>query len=342
MRILVDAMGGDNAPHEIVLGAIQATEELGVEVTLIGRGEDILTALRGHGHNDLPKGVSVSHASQVVEMTDSPAASGKEKPDSSMAVGLRMLAAGEGDAFVSAGNTGALLAGAILTVKRIKGVKRAALAPIVPTKAGGAILIDCGANLECKPEYLLQFGTMGSLYAQKALGIKTPRVGLLNIGAEETKGPELLKEAYPLLSEAGRRGVIQFIGNIEGRDAAFGAADVIVSDGYAGNIFLKTMEGVGLFFADTLKGLFYKNALTKISALIVKDGLRAFKKTLDYTETGGSPLLGLQKPVIKAHGSSNAKAMKNAIRQARDFAAGNAIPAITESIAAFTAEDNPA
>ena len=341
MHILVDAMGGDNAPVEIVLGAIQAAEELGAEVTLIGRGEDILAALRAHGHDDLPKGVSISHASQVVEMTDSPASSGKDKPDSSMAVGLRMLAAGEGDAFVSAGSTGALLAGAILTVKRVKGVKRAALAPIVPTKAGGAILIDCGANLECKPDYLLQFGYMGSLYARKALGVQNPRVGLLNIGAEETKGPEWLRESYKLLIEAGNAGKINFIGNIEGRDAAFGAADVIVSDGYAGNIFLKTMEGVGLFFADMLKGLFYKNALTKVSALMVKDGLRTFRKTLDYTETGGSPLLGLQKPVIKAHGSSNAKSMKNAIRQARDFAAGNVIPDIADTVAAIPAGEEP-
>ena len=337
MQILVDAMGGDNAPREIVSGAIQAAGALDVGVTLVGRGEDILAALHELGHDDLPKGITVSHASQVVEMTDSPASSGKDKPDSSMAVGLRMLAAGDGDAFVSAGSTGALLAGAILTVKRIKGVKRAALAPVVPTKAGGAILIDCGANLECKPEYLLQFGAMGALYAQKALGVDNPRVGLLNIGAEETKGPQLLKDAYPLLLEAKEAGALNFIGNIEGRDAAFGAADVIVSDGYAGNIFLKTMEGVGLFFADMLKGLFYKNALTKVSALIVKDGLRAFKKTLDYTETGGSPLLGLQKPVIKAHGSSNAKALKNAIRQARDFSSGGVIPAIADMLAAVPA-----
>jgi glycerol-3-phosphate acyltransferase PlsX len=275
-------------------------------------------------------------------MSDSPSASGKDKPDSSMAVGLKMLAAGEGDAFVSAGNTGALLAGAIFTAKRIKGIKRAALAPIVPTKAGSAILIDCGANLECKPEYLLQFGLMGSLYAQRALGVENPRVGLLNIGAEETKGLEVHQEAYKLLRDASHAKKLNFIGNIEGRDASFGAADVIVSDGYGGNIFLKTMEGVGLFFADTLKGLFYQNALTKLSALIVKGGLRSFKKKLDYTETGGSPLLGLQKPVIKAHGSSNAKAIKNAVRQAKNFAEGGVITAITERIAAIDGPEEPA
>jgi glycerol-3-phosphate acyltransferase PlsX len=335
-------MGGDNAPLEIVKGAVEAVSELGTEVTLVGRGEDILAALHRLGYDDLPAGVSVSHASQVVEMTDSPAVSGKEKPDSSMAVGLRMLAAGDGDAFVSAGSTGALLAGASLTVKRIKGVRRAALAPVIPTKSGGALLIDCGANLECKPEYLLQFGYMGSLYARKALGVEAPRVGLLNIGTEAAKGPELQKEAYKLLLEAGRAGLLNFTGNIEGRDVAFGAADVIVSDGYSGNIFLKTMEGVGLYFADMLKGLFYRNALTKVSALMVKSGLRAFKKTLDYTETGGSPLLGLQMPVIKAHGSSNAKAVKNAIRQARDFSAGGVIGAIAENIPSLAAGEEPA
>jgi glycerol-3-phosphate acyltransferase PlsX len=275
-------------------------------------------------------------------MSDSPSASGREKPDSSLAVGLRMLANGEGDAFVSAGSTGALLAGSLFTAKRIKGIKRAALSPIVPTKKGGAILIDCGANLECKPEYLLQFGIMGSIYAQKALGMENPRVGVLNIGAEETKGLEVHKEAYKLLTAAHREGKINFIGNIEGRDAMFGAADVIVSDGYGGNIFLKTMEGVGLFFADMLKGLFYKNALTKISALLVKNGLRQFKKTLDYTETGGSPLLGLQKPVIKAHGSSNAKAVKNAVRQARNFAAGSVIPEIEAALKTLNADGDPA
>jgi glycerol-3-phosphate acyltransferase PlsX len=333
MHILVDAMGGDNAPFEIVKGAVGAVDELGVTVTLIGKGEEILDALQKQGLDDLPKGIAIAHASQVVEMSDSPASSGKDKPDSSMAVGLRMLAADEGDAFVSAGNTGALLAGAILSVRRIKGVKRAALAPVIPTKAGGAVLIDCGANLECKPGYLLQFGYMGSLYAQKVLQRDNPRVGLLNVGAEETKGTAVLKEAYQMLKGASEEGMLNFVGNIEGRDVAFGAADVVVSDGYAGNIFLKTMEGVGLFFADILKGMFYKNALTKISALIVKKGLRAFKKTIDYTETGGSPLLGLQKPVIKAHGSSNAKAMKNAIRQAKNFAAGGVIPTIAENIA---------
>jgi glycerol-3-phosphate acyltransferase PlsX len=332
MRIIVDAMGGDNAPHEIVRGAVDAVKELGVDVTLVGRGEDILAALKKLGYDDLPEGVTIAHASQVVEMSDSAASSGKDKPDSSMAVGLKMLAEGEGESFVSAGSTGALLAGAIFTVKRIKGIKRAALAPVIPTKNGGAVLIDCGANLECKPEYLLQFGFMGSLYARKALGIENPRVGLLNVGAEETKGTDMHQRAYKLLEASGTAGRVNFIGNVESRDVAFGAADVVVSDGYGGNILLKTMEGVGLFFADMLKGIFYKNLFTKIAALMVKKGLRSFKKIMDYTETGGSPLLGLQKPVIKAHGSSNAKAVKNAIRQAQNFHAGGVIPEIIEAV----------
>ncbi len=334
MHILVDAMGGDNAPLEIVRGAVEAVGELGVYVTLVGRSEDVLEALQRQGLSDIPKGMALTHASQTVEMTDNPAAALKEKPDSSIAAALRILAEGGADAFVSAGSTGALLSGAIFTVKRIPGIRRAALAPVIPTKNGGAVLIDCGANLECKPDYLLQFAQMGSLYAKLALGRENPRVGLLNIGTEDTKGPELQKNARILLSEAHGKGFLNFAGNIEGRDAVFGAVDVIVSDGYSGNIFLKTMEGVGLFFAETMKNVFTKNAFTKLSAITVRGGLREFKKTLDYAETGGSPLLGLQKPVIKAHGSSGAKAMKNAVRQARDFAAGGVIDAISRQLEA--------
>jgi len=335
MKILLDAMGGDNAPHEIVRGGVQATQAYGVEVALVGRGEEILAVLKELGHDDLPPGVTVSHAEQVVEMTDNPATSSRDKPDSSMNVGIRMLKNGEGDGFVSAGNTGALLAAGIFGVGRIKGIKRAALAPVVPTKAGGALLIDCGANLECKPEYLLQFAYMGSLYAQTVLKKERPRVGLLNIGAEETKGTALQKEVYPLLTAAGKAGKIHFTGNVEGRDVAFGACDVVVADGYSGNIFLKTMEGVGLYFADMLKEMFYKSATTKLAALLCKDGIRKFKKTLDYSEVGGSPLLGLQKPVIKAHGSSNAKAIQNAVRQAKEFAEGQIIESIVSNIDAM-------
>ena len=338
MKILLDAMGGDNAPREVIQGGIQAARAYGAEVALVGRGEEILSVLKELGYGDLPEGVSVSHASQVVEMTDNPSASSREKPDSSMAVGIRMLAAGEGDAFVSAGNTGALLASAIFGVGRIKGIKRAALAPVVPTKTGGALLIDCGANLECKPEYLLQFACMGSLYAQTVLKKERPRVGLLNIGTEETKGAALQKEVYPLLAAAGREGKIHFTGNVEGRDVAFGVCDVVVADGYSGNIFLKTMEGVGLYFADMLKGMFTKNAQTKLAALLCKQGLRDFKKTLDYSEVGGSPLLGLCKPVIKAHGSSNAKAIQNAVRQAKEFAEGRITESIVSDIGAMKAE----
>lgn len=336
MKILLDAMGGDNAPYEIIKGGIQAAQEYGVKVALVGRGEEILSVIKDLGHDDLPEGISISHASQVVEMTDNPAASSREKPDSSMAVGIRLLSSGEGDAFVSAGNTGALLAGAIFGVGRIKGIKRAALAPVVPTKTGGALLIDCGANLECKPEYLLQFAYMGGLYAKIILNRESPSIGLLNIGAEETKGAPLQKEAYALLQKAGADGRIRFTGNVEGRDVVFGACDVVVADGYSGNIFLKTMEGVGLYFADMLKTMFTKSAKTKVAALLCKDGIQEFKKTLDYAEVGGSPLLGLCKPVIKAHGSSNAKAIQNAVRGAKDFAEGKIIETIMQNIDAMT------
>lgn len=332
MKIIVDAMGGDNAPVEIVRGALDAVSEFGVETILVGRGETILNTLKEMGYDDLPQGVEISHAGSVIEMDDDPSAAIKAKPDSSIVVGLKLLAEGEGQAFVSAGSTGALLAGATLYVKRIKGIRRAALAPFLPTKTGHCVLIDCGANTECTPEYLMQFAYMGRCYVSKQLGIPSPKVGLLNIGTEEAKGTPLQKETYQLLKAASADGKLNFSGNVEGRDVAFGAVDVVVSDGYSGNILLKTMEGVGLFFSDLLKEMFTRSTKTKLAALMVKDGLRAFKKTLDYTETGGSPLLGLAKPVIKAHGSSNAKAMKNAIRQARIFSESGVIPEIEKNL----------
>ena len=235
-----------------------------------------------------------------------------------MVVGLQMLRDGQGDAFVSAGSTGALLSAATLIVKRVKGIRRAAMGPVVPTKNGGAILIDCGATADCTPEFLLQFAFMGSFYAKKVLKLENPRVALLNIGAEDTKGGELQKKVYPLLMQAGAEGYINFIGNIEARDVPLGGADVIVSDGFSGNILLKGIEGTALFMSDMMKDLFKKNLLTKLAAGLCMSGIKAFKKKLDYRETGGTALIGLNKPVIKAHGSSDALAIRNAIRQARD------------------------
>jgi len=332
MRIILDVMGGDNAPGELVRGALLANREQRCDITLVGRGEDILGVLKQEGLDTLPSGVEIAHASQVVGMEDDPSSAIKEKPDSSVAVGLNLLVEGGGDAFVSAGSTGAVLSGATLIVKRIKGIRRAALSPIIPTAKGGALLIDCGANVECTPEYLLQFAFMGSLYMKHAMGHETPRVGLLNIGTEETKGTPAHKEAYQLLRRVHEDGRIHFAGNVEGRDIAFGAADVVVADGFSGNILLKTTEGIGLFFADLMKQMFTKNAVTKLGALCVKDGLRSFRKLLDYTEYGGAPFIGVSRPVIKAHGSSNARATASAIRQAAAFASSGVTKQITDNI----------
>ena len=244
MKIIVDAMGGDNAPVSNVRGALAAVRELGVEVILVGRGEDILKVLKDDGIDELPPGLEIAHASQVVEMCDNPATAFREKKDSSLTVGLNLLKSGAGDAFVSAGSTGALLSAATLMIKRVRGIRRAALAPVVPTGAGGAVLIDCGATAEGTPEYLLQFAFMGSYYAERVLKRPEPKVGLLNIGAEPSKGTDLQREAHALLTAADKAGRIRFVGNVEAREAVFGQVDVIVSDGYSGNIFLKTMEGV--------------------------------------------------------------------------------------------------
>ena len=332
MKIIVDAMGGDNAPEAPVMGAIQANKEYGVEIILVGKGEDILKVLADNGISDLPAGVAVSHASEVVEMCDDPATAFRKKKDSSLTVGLNLLKAGEGDAFVSAGSTGALLSGATLVAKRIKGIRRAALAPVVPTGNGGAVLIDCGANAECPPESLLQFAYMGSYYAEKVLLRPNPKVGLLNIGADPSKGTTLQTTVYPMLEAAAEAGRIHFVGNVEAREAVEGAVDVIVSDGYSGNIFLKTMEGTGLFLVRELKGIFKKNLMTKLAAVLVSGGLKDLKKLMSASEVGGTALVGISKPVIKAHGSSDAYAIQNAVRQARGFASSGMIESITQNI----------
>ena len=332
MKIIVDAMGGDNAPVSNVRGALAAVRELGVEVILVGRGEDILKVLKDDGIDDLPPGLEIVHASEVVEMCDNPATAFREKKDSSLTVGLNLLKNGDGDAFVSAGSTGALLSAATLMVKRIKGIRRAALAPVVPTGGGGAVLIDCGATAECTPEYLLQFAFMGSYYAERVLKRPEPKVGLLNIGAEPSKGTDLQRTAHQLLTQADKAGRIRFIGNVEAREAVYGQADVIVTDGYSGNIFLKTMEGTGGYMAKQLKAMFTKSLTTKIAAALVADGIRQLKKSMDAGEVGGTALIGISRPVVKAHGSSDAYAIRNAIRQARDFAASGLIDDITENI----------
>ena len=333
MKIIVDAMGGDNAPACNVKGALAAVREYGVDVVLVGRGEEILACLQKEGINDLPPGLEIAHADQVVEMCDNPATAFKEKKNSSLTVGLNLLKNGDGDAFVSAGSTGALLSAATLLVKRVKGIRRAAMAPVVPTAGGGAVLIDCGANAECTPEYLLQFAFMGSFYAEHVLGRPEPRVGLLNIGVEESKGTELQRETWQLLKRADAEGRIHFVGNVEAREAVLGGVDVIVADGYSGNIFLKTLEGTGLFMAGQMKSMFKKSPVTKLAALLVSGGIKEFKKLLDSREVGGTALLGISKPVIKAHGSSDDYAIQNAIRQAAKVASSGIIEDITENIA---------
>ena len=319
MRIILDAMGGDNAPQAPVIGALQAAKDFGAQITLVGRGEEILNVMRSQGYNDLPEGIEIAHADDVVDMHDNPATVVHKRKNSSMIIGLKMLADGLGDAFVSAGSTGALLTGATLLVKRVKGIRRAAMGPTMPNKAGGkTVILDCGANAECTPEFLLQFGLVGSIYAKKCLGVANPKVGLLNIGTEDSKGTPLQKEAYALLKAAGDKGIINFVGNTEARDVPIGAVDVIVCDGFAGNVLLKSIEGTAMFMGSLISKMFKKSILSKLSAALVMKDIKAFKKLLDYREIGGTPFLGIRKPVIKAHGSSDALAFRNAVHQAME------------------------
>lgn len=321
MKIILDAMGGDHAPEAPVLGALQAAKDFNAQITLVGKGPEILDVLKKNGISDLPEGIQVAHADEVVDMHDDPAEAVRKKKNSSMMLGLRMLSEGEGDAFISAGSTGALLSGATLIVKRVKGVRRAAMGPAMPNKAGGkTVILDCGANAECTPEFLLQFGLIGSLYAKKYLGVNNPKIGLLNIGTEDTKGTPLQKEAYALLQDASNRGLLNFVGNVEARDVPLGAVDVVVCDGFAGNVLLKSIEGTAAFMGSLVSRMFKKNLVTKIGALCCKSGIDNLKKMLDYREIGGTPFLGIKKPVIKAHGSSDALAFRNAVKQAMDAA----------------------
>ena len=332
MKIIVDAMGGDNAPLEIVRGALAANRDHRVEIILVGRTAEVLKAVEACGEKSLPAGVEIKDAAEVVEISDDPAMAFKLKPNSSLTVGLNLLKDGAGDAFVSAGSTGALLSGATLVVKRIRGIRRAAMGPQIPTAGGRAVLCDCGANAECTPEYLLQFAYLGSYYAQRVMDIEKPRVGLLNIGAEEEKGDTLRHEAFALLKEAGDAGRICFIGNVEANDAMLGAADVIVTDGFTGNVVLKSMEGLGKFILKELKAVFLSSAKTKLAAGLVKGDLGRMKKLMDPSEVGGTPFLGIQKPVIKAHGSSDARAIENAVLRAKEYAESGFIADIQANI----------
>ena len=328
MKIIVDAMGGDNAPEAIVRGAVYARDRLGVEICLVGRTEDIERCLDGVDRS----GISIVDAPEIITMEDDPSTAVRRKKNSSMAIALNLLKNGEGDAMVSAGSTGALLTGATLIVKRVHGVRRAAMAPVFPSRENGLMLIDCGANAECTPEYLLQFGYMGSFYAKRIMNIDNPRVGLLNIGVEETKGGELQHETYKLLRQAKEAGRINFVGNVEASTMLMGGVDVVVADGFSGNIALKTAEGVAKWLFTELKDVFKMSTKNMLAAAVVKKDVKGLAKKIDPNEVGGTALLGISKPVIKAHGSSGDEAFFAAIRQAKTFAESGLINDIAENV----------
>ena len=338
MKIIVDAMGGDNAPESAVWGGALAAKEYGEQVLLVGDPDKVAALLKDKGMENTP-GVTIMPASDLVDMHDDPATVLRRKPDSSMAVAFKLLKSGEGDALVSAGNTGALLTGATLYGGRIKGIRRGALAPVMPCKGGQVMLCDAGANTECTAEMLLQFAFLGSLYAEKINGIKNPRVGLVNNGTEDTKGDPLRKEAYALLKKAGDEGRLNFVGNVEGSMVPLGACDIAVCDGYSGNVMLKTIEGVAKFMAGAIKDVFMRNTATKLSYLACKKGMDEFRDLFNQDKIGGAPFLGIAKPVIKAHGSSNEIAVMNAVRQAIAYTKSGMIQAVSENIKYMTIEE---
>lgn len=331
VRVIVDAFGGDNAPLEVVKGCAKAVSELGVEIILTGSETKIKKCAEENGLS--LNGIEIVHTDDVFDIHEEPKEIIKSGKDSSMALGLRLLAEGRGDAFVSAGSTGALVMGSTFIVKRIKGIKRIAPSPILPADKGSFLLADAGANTECRAEMLVQFAIMGSAYMEKVMGVKNPKVALLNIGAEETKGRELEIEAYQLLEKSG----LSFVGNIEARDMPKGEVQVVVTDGFTGNIALKLYEGMGSFFSKKIKWIF--SGAGKIGALFSLGKIKEFRKQMDYKEVGGSALLGVKKPVIKAHGSSDSTAFFNAVRQARKCVEGNVIEEIEAYVAKLAAAE---
>ena len=331
IRVIVDAFGGDNAPLEVVKGCARAVSELGVEIILTGSETKIKKCAEENGLS--LKGIEIVHTDDVFDIHEEPKEIIKSGKDSSMALGLRLLAEGRGDAFVSAGSTGALVMGSTFIVKRIKGIKRIAPSPILPADKGSFLLADAGANTECRAEMLVQFAIMGSAYMEKVMGVKNPKVALLNIGAEETKGRELEIEAYQLLEKSG----LNFMGNIEARDMPKGEAQVVVTDGFTGNIALKLYEGMGSFFSKKIKWIF--SGAGKIGALFSLGKIKEFRRQMDYKEVGGSALLGVKKPVIKAHGSSDSTAFFNAVRQAKKCVEGNVIEEIEAYVARLAAAE---
>lgn len=320
MKIIVDAMSGDNAPLEILKGTAMAVKEYGIDVVLTGDEDVILKCVNDNNIVEL-KNAQIANTKGVITMCDDAKSVLKEKADSSMGVGFKLLNEGAGDAFVSAGNTGAVTVGATLITKRIKGIKRPCIASVMPSAKKSFLLMDCGANAECRPEFLYQFGKMGSLYMQKIMKCENPTVALANNGEEETKGTPVIKEAYSLMKNAD----YNFIGNIEGRQIPFGDADVVVADGFTGNLILKTYEGVAKVLMNGINDIFKKNIFTMLCAAGVMGGIKKMKKQFDYKEYGGAVLLGVKKPVVKAHGSADARTFKNAVKQAVWFLDNNLI-----------------
>jgi glycerol-3-phosphate acyltransferase PlsX len=327
MKIAIDVMGGDKAPYETIKGGVEALKETECEIVLIGDSDIIEKELLKYSYDH--DRISVIHASEIIENEDKPVKAIKKKDDSSMVVGLKLLRKKEIDGFVSAGNTGALLAGSLLKVGRIKGIDRPALGVAIPTVKGFSVLLDSGANVECKPRNLREFAIMGGIYSRYVLSVENPKVGLINVGTEEEKGTAMIKEAYGMIKEDE---TINFVGNIEGRTILDGEVDVIVCDGFTGNVLLKFLEGMAKSFGTLLKEVFLSSFKTKIGALLIKSELGIFKKKLDYKEYGGAPLLGINGNVVKAHGSSDSRAIKNAIKYAEKFAYSNVTDKIFEAI----------
>ena len=334
MIILVDAMGGDNAPDAVIKGAVKAVSEVDSQIMLIGNKDIINSRVKElfgkEKIEDISPKFSIYHTTETIEMEDKPTDAIKHKKDSSMVVGFRLLKEGKGDVFLSAGNSGALLTGATLLVGRIKGIDRPAMAPMLPAYKKRLMLIDAGANTNCKPLNLVQFAQMATIYLKNTYGIEKPAIGLLNIGTEPTKGNELIRESYEILTSESERLGINFVGNVEGRDAFSGKIDAIVCDGFTGNVFLKTVEGLGKLVKRTLTESLKKNLLSTIAALPALPGIKRFSKTMDYKEYGGALFLGVKKPVIKAHGSSDEKLFYYTIKQAEQFAKNKAVDMMIE------------
>ena len=328
MKIIVDAFGGDNAPQEILLGCVKAQTELGIDIALAGDPARIQAAARELGIADAVGKMEIFPATDVISQEDEPDSIVK-RPESSLAVGLQALADGKGDAFASAGNSGALVVGATAIVKRIKGVHRVGFAPILPKQPGCFMLCDAGANTVCRPSMLLQFGIMGSEYMKRVMGVANPRVGLANVGVEPHKGDDLRREAYRKLSECDS---IRFIGNVEARDIPYDAADVIVSDGLTGNMLVKMYEGVAMAVLGLVKGVFKKSLKNKLAAALVLGDMKGLKKQMDYNEYGGAPIMGCSRPVFKIHGSAKATTVFNGLRLTKEYVDSGFTQAISEII----------